>query len=46
MDLRANDTLCRTYVEDMAVLGEKIILNEEEPATASTDMGTSHFSTQ
>lgn len=39
MDLRANDTLCRTYVEDMAVLGEKIILNEEEPATASTDMG-------
>ncbi|EKG20969.1 Peptidase M20 [Macrophomina phaseolina MS6] len=39
MDLRANDTLCRAYVEDMAALGEKIILNEEEPATASTDMG-------
>ncbi|EOD46205.1 putative metal-dependent amidase aminoacylase carboxypeptidase protein [Neofusicoccum parvum UCRNP2] len=38
-DLRANDTLCRAYVDDMAALGEKVILKEEEPATASTDMG-------
>ncbi|KKY13171.1 putative metal-dependent amidase aminoacylase carboxypeptidase [Diplodia seriata] len=38
-DLRANLTLCKTYVEDMRALGEKIILTEDEPATASTDMG-------
>lgn len=41
MDLRANDALCRQYVEDMADLGEKIAFKEEVPATASTDMGTS-----
>lgn len=40
MDLRANATLCKQYVEDMAELGEKIILMEEDPYTASTDMGT------
>ncbi len=39
MDLRANDALCRQYVEDMADLDEKIIFKEEIPATASTDMG-------
>ncbi|KAG4434824.1 hypothetical protein IFR05_009695 [Cadophora sp. M221] len=39
MDLRANDALCRQYVEDMADLGEKILFKEEIPATASTDMG-------
>lgn len=39
MNLRANDTLCRQYVEDMADLGEKIVFKEEKPGTASTDMG-------
>lgn len=43
-DLRANMTLCRTYVDDMAALGEKIIVYEDEPATASTDMGMSCIS--
>ena len=39
MDLRANDALCRQYVEDMADLGERIKFKEDIPATASTDMG-------
>lgn len=41
-DLRVNETFCRAYVEDMAALGEKVILKEDEPATASTDMGLLH----
>ncbi|RSL89877.1 hypothetical protein CEP51_000996 [Fusarium floridanum] len=39
MDLRVNETLCKTYVQDMARLGQTIALNMAEPATASTDMG-------
>ncbi|POR35573.1 Uncharacterized protein TPAR_04229 [Tolypocladium paradoxum] len=39
MNLRANETLCKTYVEDMAQIGEKVQLHQEKPYTASTDMG-------
>ncbi|PNY23472.1 Uncharacterized protein TCAP_06588 [Tolypocladium capitatum] len=39
MNLRANDTLCEAYVEDMARIGEKVQLHQEKPYTASTDMG-------
>ncbi|EEU39634.1 uncharacterized protein NECHADRAFT_82013 [Fusarium vanettenii 77-13-4] len=39
MDLRVNQTLCKTYVQDMARLGQTVALNMAEPATASTDMG-------
>ncbi|KAJ4316137.1 hypothetical protein N0V84_007993 [Fusarium piperis] len=39
MDLRANQTLCETYVQDMARLGQTVALNMAEPASASTDMG-------
>lgn len=39
MDLRANDALCKEYVAEMAEFGETIMLSEEKPATASTDMG-------
>ncbi|RSM20342.1 hypothetical protein CDV31_000837 [Fusarium ambrosium] len=39
MDLRVNETLCKTYVQDMARLGQTVALNMAEPATASTDMG-------
>ncbi|KAI8667525.1 Peptidase M20 domain-containing protein 2 [Fusarium sp. Ph1] len=39
MDLRVNQTLCKTYVRDMARLGQTVALNMAEPATASTDMG-------
>ncbi|KAF4835456.1 Peptidase M20 domain-containing protein 2 [Colletotrichum siamense] len=38
-NLRANDTLCKTYVEDMAAIGETIKLHQAEPFNASTDMG-------
>ncbi|KAL1879447.1 hypothetical protein Plec18167_003902 [Paecilomyces lecythidis] len=38
-DLRANKTLCQTYVEEMAQVGEKVKVMEYKPATASTDMG-------
>lgn len=38
-DLRANKTLCQTYVEEMAQVGEKVKVMEDKPATASTDMG-------
>ncbi|UNI13697.1 hypothetical protein JDV02_000418 [Purpureocillium takamizusanense] len=37
--LRANDTLCRSYAEDMAHIGEKVLVHQEHPLTASTDMG-------
>ena len=39
INLRANETLCKTYVEDMAQNGEKVLLHSEKPYTASTDMG-------
>ncbi|KAF4471444.1 metal-dependent amidase aminoacylase carboxypeptidase [Fusarium albosuccineum] len=32
-------TLCKTYVEDMAKIGETIALDMPEPASVSTDMG-------
>lgn len=39
LNLRANDILCRTYVEEMAEAGEKVQLHQDKPYTASTDMG-------
>ncbi|KAM4065566.1 peptidase [Hirsutella rhossiliensis] len=39
LNLRANDTLCKTYVEEMAQVGEKVQLHQDKPYTASTDMG-------
>ncbi|RDW82474.1 hypothetical protein BP6252_03586 [Coleophoma cylindrospora] len=39
MDLRINETLCKYYVEDMADVGDKILLKDDVPASASTDMG-------
>ncbi|TDZ15337.1 Peptidase M20 domain-containing protein 2 [Colletotrichum orbiculare MAFF 240422] len=39
MNLRANDTLCRAYVEDMAAIGQTIRLHQAKPFNASTDMG-------
>lgn len=39
MDLRANKSLCKTYVEDMAKIGEKVMLDQTVPFNASTDMG-------
>lgn len=39
MNLRANDTLCKAYVEDMAAIGQTIQLHQAKPFNASTDMG-------
>ncbi|UQC73364.1 metal-dependent amidase/aminoacylase/carboxypeptidase [Colletotrichum lupini] len=39
MNLRANNTLCKTYVEDMAAIGQTIQLHQAKPFNASTDMG-------
>lgn len=39
MNLRANGTLCKHYVQDMAAIGEKVQLHQQKPYTASTDMG-------
>ncbi|KZL67286.1 hypothetical protein CT0861_10288 [Colletotrichum tofieldiae] len=39
MNLRANDTLCKVYVEDMAAIGETIQIHQAKPFNASTDMG-------
>ncbi|KAH7022013.1 metal-dependent amidase/aminoacylase/carboxypeptidase [Ilyonectria destructans] len=39
MNLRVNDTLCKTYVDEMAVLGENIMLRQTKNFNASTDMG-------
>ncbi|OHE91057.1 metal-dependent amidase/aminoacylase/carboxypeptidase [Colletotrichum orchidophilum] len=39
MNLRANDTLCKIYVEDMAAIGQTIQLHQAKPFNASTDMG-------
>lgn len=38
-NLRANETLCKAYIEDMAKDGEKVLLHPPVPQTASTDMG-------
>ncbi|KIW94539.1 uncharacterized protein Z519_04515 [Cladophialophora bantiana CBS 173.52] len=42
-NLRVNLPLCRQYVEDMATLGEKIMVKNDESYTASTDMGNVSF---
>ncbi|KAF4984359.1 hypothetical protein FDECE_17108 [Fusarium decemcellulare] len=34
-----NDTLCKTFVDDMAILGEKVMLRQTRQFNASTDMG-------
>jgi hypothetical protein len=40
MDLRVNNTLCETYVEEMALLGETFLPREIHPkGFGSTDMG-------
>ncbi|KAM0425305.1 hypothetical protein ACHAPT_009361 [Fusarium lateritium] len=39
MNLRANQTLCKSYVQDMGRLGQTVVLDMDEPASASTDMG-------
>lgn len=39
MNMRENRSLCQTYVEDMAKIGEKIALTQPTPFNASTDMG-------
>ncbi|KAK1991225.1 metal-dependent amidase/aminoacylase/carboxypeptidase [Colletotrichum falcatum] len=39
MNLRANDSLCRVYAEDMAAIGEAIQVHQAKPFNASTDMG-------
>ncbi|KAK2595485.1 hypothetical protein QQS21_006825 [Conoideocrella luteorostrata] len=44
MNLRANDGLCKAYVEEMAEYGEYIQLEMDKPFNASTDMGNvSHY---
>lgn len=43
MNLRVNQPLCQQYVDDMATLGEKIMVKDEKSYTASTDMGEMFF---
>ncbi|KAK5050912.1 hypothetical protein LTR84_003471 [Exophiala bonariae] len=38
-NIKVNETLCKQYVEDMSILGEKVLLRDAEAFTASTDMG-------
>ncbi|KAI1375793.1 hypothetical protein F4677DRAFT_101174 [Hypoxylon crocopeplum] len=38
-NLTANKALCEAYVDEMAAIGEKILLQQEKPMNASTDMG-------
>lgn len=38
-NLRVNETLCKTYVEDMTQMGDKVALHQDKAYTASTDMG-------
>ncbi|KAI0139142.1 hypothetical protein F4776DRAFT_670372 [Hypoxylon sp. NC0597] len=38
-NLIANKALCETYVDEMESIGEKVLLRQEKPITASTDMG-------
>lgn len=35
----SNPTICNAYSEVMATLGEKVLVSQEKPFTASTDMG-------
>ncbi|KAI2464651.1 hypothetical protein F4781DRAFT_436186 [Annulohypoxylon bovei var. microspora] len=35
----ANKSLCSTYVSEMSIVGEKVLLWRDKPITASTDMG-------
>ncbi|PHH69324.1 hypothetical protein CDD82_7830 [Ophiocordyceps australis] len=39
MNLKYNQSLCQTYVEEMKLLGEEILLKQDSDHTASTDMG-------
>ncbi|KAF7546845.1 hypothetical protein G7Z17_g8143 [Cylindrodendrum hubeiense] len=39
MNLRANETLCTAYVDEMATLGENVMLQQTKGFNASTDMG-------
>ncbi|KAL4916109.1 hypothetical protein BDW62DRAFT_202947 [Aspergillus aurantiobrunneus] len=39
LNLTANKTLCETYVEEMATFGQQVMLQQEKPMNASTDMG-------
>lgn len=39
MNLRANNTLCQTFVEEMATMKEKVMLQQSRAFNASTDMG-------
>ncbi|KAJ8116834.1 hypothetical protein OPT61_g1823 [Boeremia exigua] len=39
LNLRANQTLCETYAQDMGTFGMKIQVNQEKMMNASTDMG-------
>lgn len=44
LNLRANDSLCQMYVDEMAAFGQKILLKIDRALNASTDMGNvSHF---
>ncbi|KAH0842614.1 Peptidase M20 domain-containing protein 2 [Fonsecaea pedrosoi] len=42
-NLRVNLPLCKQYVEDMAMIGEKIMVKNDESYTASTDMVTNQL---
>ncbi|KAI0517457.1 hypothetical protein F5B22DRAFT_654681 [Xylaria bambusicola] len=39
LNLTANKTLSEVYVEEMAANGQKVMLQQEKPMNASTDMG-------
>ncbi|KAH7133804.1 metal-dependent amidase/aminoacylase/carboxypeptidase [Dactylonectria macrodidyma] len=39
MNLRVNETLCKTYVNEMASIGQKVMLRQTKNFNASTDMG-------
>ncbi|KID65481.1 Peptidase M20 domain-containing protein 2 [Metarhizium brunneum] len=44
LNLRANDSLCQIYVDEMAAFGQNIHLKIDRALNASTDMGNvSHF---
>ncbi|KAI1368160.1 hypothetical protein F5Y08DRAFT_347554 [Xylaria arbuscula] len=39
LNLTSNETLCKIYVEEMAVTGHRVMLQQEKAMNASTDMG-------
>ena len=39
MNLTSNKTLCEAYVEEMVHIGQPVMLQQEKPMNASTDMG-------